>query len=69
MAASSPPMEQAINIAAEPEFQTPLTTKITLESTVRFYERLVVKVSRPLVETPLSCDEHPFFANLPNVPQ
>lgn len=33
------------------------------------YERFVVRASRPSVETPLSCNEHPVFNNIPNVPQ
>lgn len=38
-------------------------------SIARFYELFVVKASRMLTGTWLCCSGHPFFADLPNIPQ
>lgn len=50
-------------------FQTTPTTQSSLRSTMWFYERFIVRAGRPSTCTWLCCNDHPFFADLPNVPQ
>lgn len=69
MVASSPPGEQIMTTIKEPIYQTPSATKSTLELTVKFYEWSVFRASRSSPEAPLNYSEHPFFIDIPNVPQ
>lgn len=54
---------------SEPVYQTSSTTQSKLEATTCFYERFVVKPSRPSIGTPLCYNDHPFFVDIPDTSQ
>lgn len=45
--ATFPPRDQIITSTPESSFQTPPTTQSSPASTTRFYERFIVKMTRP----------------------
>lgn len=66
---SSPPRAQILPPAAEPIFQTPPAAVGTPDSRAHFYERFVVKFPQPSPDAHLNCSGHPFFSDIPNIPQ
>lgn len=66
---SSPPREQIIAQPPEPVFQTPPTIVSSPNLRARFYERFVTEASQASPEVRLSCDTHPFFNDIPHIPQ
>lgn len=65
---SSPPRELIISPLLEPVFQTPQATQSSPGWKTRFFEHFMMRASPP-TGTWLCCSDHPFFADLPNIPK